>query len=98
MNMRFEWDPAKAASNLAKHGVAFETAVRAFGDPFALTEQDRVESGERRWRTLGLVEGWLVLLVAHTIRDEQDGGEVVRIVSARRATRTERKRYEQEAR
>lgn len=98
MNIRFEWDPEKAASNLKKHGVSFETAMLAFGDPLALTEQDRIEGGERRWRTLGMVQGWLLLLVAHTVRDDRDGSELIRIISARRATRTERKRYEQEAR
>ena len=46
--IRFEWDPAKAALNLQKHGVSFEMAIRAFGDPFALTDLDRIESGEQR--------------------------------------------------
>jgi uncharacterized DUF497 family protein len=48
MGFRFEWDPAKAASNLRKHGVSFDTAMRAFADPFAFTEQDRIEGGEQR--------------------------------------------------
>lgn len=98
MDIRFEWDPEKAASNLRKHGVSFETAARAFGDPLAFTEQDRIEDGEHRWRTLGMVEGWLLLLVAHAVRDASNGSEVVRIISARRATPRERRRYEQEAR
>ena len=93
MNVRFEWDLDKAARNLAKHHVSFDTAVRAFADPLALVEQDRIEGGEWRWRTLGLVEGWLLLLVAHTVWDE-DGTEVIRIISARRAEPKERKRYE----
>jgi uncharacterized DUF497 family protein len=99
--IRFEWDPAKAAINLQKHGVSFEMAIRAFGDPFALTDQDRIEAGERRWQTLGLVEGYLLLLVAHTAREEAEEGqpvEVVRIISARRADRKERRRYEEEQR
>jgi uncharacterized DUF497 family protein len=45
MNIRFEWDPDKAASNLTKHGITFELAIRAFGDPFAFTAQDRIEGG-----------------------------------------------------
>jgi uncharacterized protein (DUF4415 family) len=49
MNIRFEWDPAKAASNLRKHGVGFDTAKRVFTDPFALMKLDRVEGGEQRW-------------------------------------------------
>lgn len=101
MRVRFEWDPAKAVSNLRKHGVSFDTAVRAFADPFAFTEQDRIEGGEQRWQTLGVVEGYFLLLVAHTIRDEDVGGEaveVIRIISARSADRKERRRYEQENR
>ena len=94
MIVRFEWDADKAASNLRKHGVSFQTALRAFADPLALMEQDRVEGEERRWRTVGLVEGWLLLVVAHTVWDEVDG-EVIRIISARRAQPRERRRYEQ---
>jgi uncharacterized DUF497 family protein len=48
MKLRFEWDPDKAASNIRKHHVSFETAIRVFADPFALTEHDRIEGGERR--------------------------------------------------
>ncbi|WP_095202427.1 BrnT family toxin [Mesorhizobium carmichaelinearum] len=92
--LRFEWDPEKARSNLRKHGVSFETAVRVFSDPFALVEQDRVDDGEYRWQTTGVVDGALVLLVAHADREE-DGIEVIRIISARRATPVERKRYAQ---
>lgn len=95
MKTRFEWDPAKAESNRRKHGVSFETATRVFADPFALTVQDRIEQGEARWQTLGIVEGYLLLLVAHTVWDDDDGAEVIRIISARRAEPKERKRYEQ---
>ena len=95
--IRFEWDPAKAASNLRKHRVSFELAMRVFSDPFALSEQDRIEGGERRWQTLGMVEGIVLLLVAHTVRDEGDI-DVIRIISARLADRRDRRRYEQESR
>jgi hypothetical protein len=101
MIIRFEWDPQKAAGNLRKHGVSFETAMRAFADPFALTDQDRIEGGERRWQTLGMVEGYLLLLVAHTIREEDEDDrpvEIIRIISARMADPKERRRYEQEIR
>ena len=101
MKIRFEWDPVKADSNRRKHGVSFETALRIFADPFALTEQDRIEGGEQRWQTLGMVEDYFLLLVAHTIGSEDEDGqavEVIRIISARRANRTERRRYEQENR
>lgn len=99
--MRFSWHPAKAASNLKKHGIGFETAVRAFADPFALSDQDRIEHSEQRWQTLGLVEGHLLLLVAHTVAEEDDRGEyveVIHIISARKADRKERRRYEEEPR
>jgi hypothetical protein len=101
MATRFEWDPDKAASNLRKHGVSFETASRIFADPFALTGQDRIEGGEQRWQTLGMVDGRVLLLVAHTVRDEDEDRqpiEIIRIISARAADRKERRRYEQESR
>jgi uncharacterized DUF497 family protein len=92
---RFEWDPVKARTNRRKHGVSFDDAMHVFEDPYALFEQDRTgEAGELRWQALGLAGGVAVLLVAHTIRDESEG-EVIRLISARRATRKERKRYEQ---
>lgn len=97
----FEWDPAKATSNLRKHGVSFDTAIRAFVDPLALLQQDRIEDGEYRWLILGAVDGHMLVMVAHTTHEEDDEGqmvEVIRIISARRADRTERRRYEQEAR
>lgn len=97
MTIRFEWDADKAASNLQKHHVSFETAARVFADSFAISAQDRIEAGEYRWQTLGIVDGVLLLLVAHTVQDD-DGIEVIRIISARRAEPKERKRYEQETR
>ena len=82
-------------------GIAFEMAAQVFRDPFRLTRQDRIEGGEERWQTLGVVHGVTVLLVAHTITEDDGEGEpveVIRIISARRATPRERKRYEQENR
>jgi uncharacterized protein len=94
MKMRFVWDPAKAESNHRKHGVQFEDAVRVFFDPLHLTVQDRVEGGEYRWQTIGQVAGAAVLLVAHTVtEDGPEPVETIRIISARRATPQERKRY-----
>ena len=98
MATRFEWDEGKAKSNLRKHGVVFEDAIFAFTDPFALMQQDRLEGGERRWQTLGMVGGYLVLLVAHTVGEEAEGTEVIRLISARAADRKERKHYENQAR
>jgi uncharacterized DUF497 family protein len=83
---RFDWDSAKAWSNQRKHGISFAIAQHVFDDPDALSEQDRIEGGERRWQTLGLVDGVLLLLVAHTVQSEGED-EVVRIISARRADR-----------
>lgn len=90
----FEWDEAKAKSNQRKHDVSFEIAAQVFGDPFAVAEQDRVEGGERRWQTIGMVERMVVLLVGHMVLEEgQD--EIVRIITARKATRKERQHYEE---
>ncbi len=72
----------------------FEDAMLVFADPHALVEQDRVEGGELRWQTLGLAAGIVLLLVAHTVRDEHQD-EIIRIISARKATRKERTRYDQ---
>lgn len=94
--MRFEWDSKKAASNWTKHRVSFETAARAFADPFLLMQQDRIENGEPRWQSTGMVDGHLVLLVAHTVSEDDDGTETLRIISARKAEPKERKRYEQD--
>jgi uncharacterized DUF497 family protein len=95
MERYFEWDDRKADSNFRKHGIRFEEAALVFDDPFGRSEQDRIDNGEQRWQTMGLVGGCLLLLVAHTVHVEDQGIEVVRIISARRADRKERKRYEQ---
>jgi uncharacterized protein len=90
--VRFEWDPAKAALNLAKHGVSFDEASTVFGDPLAGTIFDPQHSGEEpRFITIGLSTRRRLITVAHTER--HDG---IRIISARRATRRERRRYESE--
>jgi uncharacterized DUF497 family protein len=90
--LRFEWDAAKAARNEADHGVSFEMATLAFGDPFALEWlNDREDYGEERYVILGMVDGRL-LYVAYTIR-----GDVYRIISARGAEANERRRYHEES-
>ena len=94
MNINFEWDEFKANSNARKHGIRFEIAARVFADPLAMSAQDRVENGECRWQTVGMVDGFLLVLVAHTIRHD-DNTEIIRIISARRANKQERKHYEQ---
>jgi uncharacterized protein len=89
----FEWDPAKAEANLKKHGVAFEDAVRVFADPARVSDVERIENGEARWQSIGMVDGIRLLLVARTWHDDS-GVEIIRIISARKAERHERRRYE----
>lgn len=91
--MRFVWDAEKNRRNKAKHKLAFDTATLVFDDPNALSRIERLVEGEERWQTMGLVRH-MVLVVAHTIIDEE-GDEVIRIISARRATRKERMEYEE---
>jgi len=93
--VRVEWDERKNRTNRRKHGVSFELAQEVFDDPLALSKLDRVEAGEERWHTLGVVEGIVLLLVTHTVRDDH-GEEVIRIISARKATAHERRHYEQD--
>ncbi len=79
---------------MRKHGVRFDDAMLAFGDRFALFEQDRVVGEELRWQALGSAGGNFLLMIAHTVQaEEQD--EIIRIISARKATRKERKRYDE---
>ena len=98
-NLRFEWSEHKNRANQRKHGVSFEEAAQIFRDPLRLSVQDRIESSERRYQTFGLSTGVVVLMVAHTTREEDVEGEsveVIRIISARQADRKERRRYENE--
>jgi uncharacterized protein len=89
--MKFEWDPVKAAANKAKHEVTFGEASTVFGDVLSASGRDLEHSvGENRWVTFGLSSQARVLVVVHT-----DRGSVVRIISARLATRKERKIYEE---
>ncbi|MFT4114123.1 BrnT family toxin [Silvibacterium sp.] len=90
----YEWDERKNESNRHKHGIGFELAVEVFDDPMARSAHDRVVDGEERWQTIGMVRGVMLLLVAHTVREE-DGAELVRLISARKATRGEWRVYEE---
>ena len=84
----FEWNDAKAQSNLAKHGVGFEAAYRVFGDAFALDRLDsEIEPCEMRYLITGMVNG-VLLTVVYTER-----GDRIRIISARKATRHEQREY-----
>jgi len=98
MDRYFEWDEAKAKMDHRKHGVSFNLATQIFADPLCRTEHDRIEGGEYRWQTLGIVNNCLLLMVAHTVSfgvdNDGSGYEVVRIISARPATKKERRLYE----
>ena len=101
--LKFEWDEAKNIANRKKHGISFEEASMVFLDPFHVVTADRIVDGEQRWQALGLATrttGTIVLLlVAHTAREddgEEEITEVVRIISARRTTAEERRTYEDE--
>ena len=89
--MRFAWDSAKAEANERKHGVTFDEASTVFGDTLSASGRDLENSvGEIRWITLGLSSHGRVLVVSHT-----DRGGVIRIISARPATRKEKRIYEE---
>ena len=90
--IKFEWNPAKAASNLKKHGVSFEEAQTVFYDEFAVQFYDEPHSAEEdRFLMLGMSSGAHLLLVCHC---ERDGGDIIRIISARKATKQESSYYE----
>jgi uncharacterized protein len=89
--MRFVWDPRKAAANLRKHRVSFEEAATALSDAMAMTGADPDHSvDETRWVTFGVSTQRRLLVVAHTEEDD-----MIRIISARRAGRAERRLYEE---
>ena len=89
--MKFEWDPKKAAANLRNHGVSFEDAAAVFGDPLAGTIPDPMHStDEPRFVTIGMTPAERLIVVVHT-----DRGDRIRIVSARLATRAEKKKHEE---
>ncbi|MEK6776850.1 MAG: BrnT family toxin [bacterium] len=89
--MEFEWDPKKSSSNLRKHKVSFEEASTALSDPMAATGTDPDHSiAEFRYVTFGISERGRLLVVAHT-----EQSETIRIISARLASKRERKIYEE---
>ena len=89
--MKFEWDPRKAKLNLRKHGVSFEEATTAFRDPLSVTAPDLTHSTtEYRFVTFGLSSKGKLLTISHT-----ELGESIRIITARRSTKQERKIYEE---
>jgi uncharacterized protein len=103
IHARYEWDERKNLANQRKHGgVSFELAVEVFEDPNCLISLDRVdEAGEPRWHALGAVSmapGMrAILLVVHVYRENCDGEEIVRIISARAAQKHDVRRYQEQA-
>ena len=88
--MLTEWDPGKARLNARRHGVSFADAVASLEDEGALTMRDPFSEEEERWVTMGLDAMGRVLVVIYTWR-----GESMRLISARKATRREQRRYEE---
>ena len=92
--MKFTSNPEKATANLNKHRVTFELAERVWDDPLHVILPDRIVDGEERWHAVGIVGSIAILVVVHTYPDIEDESRV-RIISARKATPYERRRYEQ---
>jgi hypothetical protein len=92
--MKFEWDIKKEKSNINKHGISFEQASYVFGDPFSLSMYDPDHSeDEDRYVLIGKSRNEVILTVVHTFRN-QDGIEMVRVISARKVTQKEKKIYQ----
>ena len=90
--MNVDWDDNKADSNLSKHGVSFDDALTVFDDPLARTRDDPDHSvDERRFVTIGRTQSDYLIVVCHTMTDEE-----IRIISAREAEPVERRDYEEE--
>ena len=97
MKTIFEWDASKARTNFEKHRISFDEARTIFTDPFLITFVDELHSSkEERFISIGLSERNRALLVVHLEREEKNETLVIRIISCRKATQTERNRYEKE--
>lgn len=86
------WDETKNRLNRRKHGISFEAAARVFDDPGAVSYIERVVDGEERWNTIGFAASLAILLIVHTV-EEENGEEKIRIISARNANRREQSVY-----
>ncbi|VXB20143.1 conserved hypothetical protein [Enhydrobacter sp. 8BJ] len=91
--IRFEWDISKNTSNQTKHGLSFELAIYAFFDEQGVSERHQIVDGEQRWRTLGMIDGCVVVFVGHLTHYDDKDTEVVRIITARKATKQEEREY-----
>jgi uncharacterized protein len=99
--MRYAWDERKNQQNKKKHGISFEQAALVLEDENCLIRPDRIdENGEQRGHAIGAVQpttgGRVILLVVHVWREEIDGEEITRIISARRADRDDVRRYQEQ--
>jgi uncharacterized protein len=92
--IRFEWHEAKNRNNEKKHGIDFQTAQLVFEDPYCITFIERISDNEQRWHAIGSIEEIIIIVVVHTHRVE-GADEIIRIISARRATTHERNLYAQ---
>lgn len=98
MQYNFEWDSEKAKVNRQKHKVDFEQAATVFQDPQALSIYDSDHSGnEDRWITMGLASHGVLVVVHHTYEQVNEKTATIRIISSRKATRREKKQYEENA-
>ncbi len=95
MRYDFEWDPRKARANIRNHRISFERASTTFRDPHLLSVPDQEHSeNEERWITIGIDESGSVLVLIHTFRKISRSLIRIRIISARRATKSEIRTYE----
>ena len=92
MEIRFEWDHAKAVINKRRHGVSFEDAKHTFADPHVVLVEDCEADGEMRYHAIGYAAGELLLTVVHTDRSDEEQ-EIIRIISARKANNYEQSTY-----
>ena len=88
-NVAFEWDSRKAEENFLKHRISFETACESFFDPFVLWLEEEVVEGEVRETIIGMTAEWRLLYIVYVMRHD-----TIRLISARKVTKAERKRYE----
>ena len=95
MKPDYEWHEAKNEKNIRDHGIDFNDARLIFDDPFVLVQPNSITEGEVRLEAIGMLRGLLILLVIYTVINEDTPNETIRLISARRATRWERRDYEQ---
>ena len=93
--MRLTWDPEKSAATLRNRGIDFDLASRIWADPFLRVQKNLHLGAEQRWEAIGTIEGGGTLVVVHTVMEQSEDGaeEVIRIISARKATKHEARRY-----